>query len=329
MRRRFETGLVVGKFSPLHEGHRLVIDAAVEACERVVVLSYSNPEFPRCEAARRERWLRALYPSVAVHVVAEGVPRNDASDLEHRLFVARFCERTPPDAVFTSEEYGPGFAAELARFFSREVAHVAVDPARSRVAISGTALRADPHSLRRYLPGVVYADFVETVCFLGAESTGKSTLAGALARRVGTTFVDEYGRTLWEQKSGRLEFDDLLAIARTHVAREDEQRTRAVRFLFVDTTPLTTLFYSLAMFGRADAELHALADRRYDHVYLCMPDFPLVQDGTRSDETFRREQHQWYLRELARRGVRWTPLEGPLEARVARVLNDLRAGPAR
>src|SRR5262249_29769603 len=136
---RFETGLVVGKFSPLHKGHQLVLDSATAACERLVVLSYSNPEFARCEAARRERWLRALYPDAEVHVLTEGLPPNDAPELEQRLFVARFCARAPPQAVFTSEDYGPGFAAELGRQLGREVTHVSVDPARARVPISGMA----------------------------------------------------------------------------------------------------------------------------------------------------------------------------------------------
>lgn len=323
---RFATGLVVGKFSPLHKGHQLVIDAASSACRRLVLLSWSNPEFARCEAPRRERWLRALYPSAEIHLLTQDLPDNAAPDLEHRLFVARFCARElggPPDAVFTSEAYGPGFAAELSRSFGREVVHVPVDPGRTRIPISGTALRADPHANRRFLPDLVYADFVETVCFLGAESTGKSTISAALARASGTTFVEEYGRTLWEEKGGQLEFEDLLAIARTHLAHEDEQRLRAHRFLFVDTSPLTTLFYCLAQFGRADARLEELARHAYDQVFLCMPNFPLVQDGTRSGEDFRGAQHAWYLAELARRGMAYTTLEGTLETRVATVKRAL------
>ena len=46
---RYRTGLVVGKFSPLHRGHELVIGAAFAHCAEVVVLSYSRPEFPGSE----------------------------------------------------------------------------------------------------------------------------------------------------------------------------------------------------------------------------------------------------------------------------------------
>lgn len=89
--------------------------------------------------------------------------------------------------------------------------------------------------------------------------------------------------------------------------------------MFVDTTPLTTAVYAQLWYGRVDPELDALADRRYDLLFHCLPDFPLVQDGTRADATFRDTQHQRTLVELARRDMVAIPLGGPLEARIARV----------
>ncbi|HSI61697.1 MAG TPA: ATPase, partial [Candidatus Saccharimonadia bacterium] len=35
MSRRFSSGLVVGKFAPLHRGHEMVIRRAMEECDRV------------------------------------------------------------------------------------------------------------------------------------------------------------------------------------------------------------------------------------------------------------------------------------------------------
>jgi nicotinamide riboside kinase len=42
------------------------------------------------------------------------------------------------------------------------------------------------------------------VVFVGAESTGKSTLASKLAREQGAQFVPEIGRFIWEEKQGQL-----------------------------------------------------------------------------------------------------------------------------
>jgi HTH-type transcriptional repressor of NAD biosynthesis genes len=56
------TGLVVGKFAPLHKGHEALIAFAQAQCDRLVILSYSKPELPGCPPDRRAVWLAALYP---------------------------------------------------------------------------------------------------------------------------------------------------------------------------------------------------------------------------------------------------------------------------
>lgn len=319
---RYKTGLIVGKFSPLHKGHEFAIRRAQQHCETLLILSYSKPEFPGCTAARREKWLRGFFPGAVILVLDDerlqrlkekSLPANDADDCTHRAFVAWVCRAIfgqLPEAVFTSEAYGPGFADHLSRDFGIPVMHVAIDMGRKTYPISGTAIRADIHAHRDDLSPDIYADFVETVCFLGAESTGKSTLAEKAARHFNTVQVPEYGRTLWEEKDGKLVYEDMLKIAQTHIAHESTLRPQANRFLFVDTSPLTTLFYSEAMFEKADACLAALSHRRYDHVFLCMPDFPMVQDGTRISEGFRARQHAWYTTTLAARGIGYTCLGG-------------------
>lgn len=326
----FDRGLVVGKFCPLHRGHEHVIAAMLAACRRGFVLSYTNPEFPGCPPASRRRWLAELFPAArAIVLDAAETPANDAPDLVQRRFVARVCRErlgTTVDAVFTSESYGDGLALELAREFGHPVRHVAVDPARIAHPVSGTQVRADVHAHRDHLSPVVYADFVERVCLLGGESSGKSTLAAALAAEFGTLHVAEYGREAWEARGGRLAFADLLRIAETQVAREQVAARSANRFLFCDTSPLTTLFYSRHLFGRVDPLLAALAERDYAAHFLCAPDFPFRQDGTRQDAAFRAAQHDWYRRELARRGIVWIDARGGVAERVALVSRALGTG---
>ena len=332
---RFRTGLVVGKFSPLHLGHELLIRRAMAECDETIIISYSRPELPGCEPARRERWLRARFPDATVLVLDGDVhelPDNDDDALLHRRFVGRLCldvlDRTV-DAVFTSEDYGDGFAEELSRYFAarlgaaRPVAHVLVDRARAAVPVSGTKIRNDPHALRAFMHGEVYASFVRTVCFLGGESSGKSTMARAMAERCATVWAPEYGRELWVEKDGMLAYDDLARIASVQQRREDLLRRQASRFLFCDTSALTTLFYSRELFGTAEPQLERMAGRRYGHVFLCAPDFAFVQDGTRREPGFREQQHNWYLAELARRRIAYVLLNGPVEHRVATVLSHL------
>ncbi|MCC7599364.1 AAA family ATPase [Janthinobacterium sp. FW305-129] len=339
---RYKRGLVVGKFCPLHLGHELLIQRATDGCEELLVVSYTRPEFPGLEPARREAWLRARFPQAHIVVLddarlaalcaARGVParllpHNDDDGELHRHFMGWLCWTVlglPVDAVFTSEDYGPGFARVLERHYAvGAVAHVSVDQARSLVPVSGTLVRQDPQAHGAFLSPVVRADFVTRVCVLGGESSGKTTLAQALAAHFDTSWVAEYGRELWESQDGILRYDDLLRIGREQLRREAQAAMAARRWLFCDTSPMTTYFYCVEMFGRAEQELAQLAEHRYDLVLLCAPDFPFIQDGTRRDGEFRARQHAWYQAELARRGIAFIDVSGAVDDRVRQVAKVL------
>jgi HTH-type transcriptional repressor of NAD biosynthesis genes len=340
MKTHFSKGLIVGKFCPLHLGHEYAIRQMIAVCEDAFIVSYTNPEFPGCEPAKRQRWLKTQFPTATILVLEEGdhglqLPHNDADERTHRRFVGRLCREilgTTVDAVFTSEDYGPGFAQELTAFFRErepshpEVQHISVDPLRLAYPISGMQLRGDIHRHRSLVSPIVYGDFVQRICLLGGESSGKSTLAAALAQHFKTQHVPEYGRELWEQQDGHLDCDDMLHIAQTQVAREDTAAPQSAQFLFCDTSPLTTLFYSHEMFGRAEPELEHLASRSYQLHVLCAPDFPFIQDGTRRDESFRDRQHSWYMEELVIRKVSWIMVHGSIAERIGQVSQMLAVG---
>jgi HTH-type transcriptional regulator, transcriptional repressor of NAD biosynthesis genes len=344
MTRRYKRGLVVGKFCPLHLGHELLISRARECCEEVVVISYAKPGYAGYGPERRNAWLAARFPEVTRLVIDDtslsglchsgrigevpGIPFDDEADDVHRKFVAWLCTevlKRTVDAVFTSESYGDGFADVLAASFGHNVEHVCVDRARAMVPVSGTQVRVDPYRSRQYLANDVYASFVRRICILGGESTGKTTMAKALAEALNTTWAAEFGRELWDEKGGQLAFDDMLYIGRTQIDREVALAGDANRVLVCDTSPLTTVFYSEAMFGVAAPELQALGERIYDLVFLCAPDFDFVQDGTRRDREFRARQHSWYQTTLAARKITFSLLEGPVERRLRDALAQVSA----
>lgn len=328
-------GLVVGKFCPLHKGHEDLLNAATTRSDKLFVISYTKPEFPGYGPDKREVWLKKIYPRAEILVLNDDlshkilghyIPDNDADEIIHRDYCARICRdyfKMEPDAVFTCESYGDGFADYLSKFFKKDVRHILVGELRTQNSVSGTKVRANIHAFKDNLSPFIYADFVKTVCFLGAESTGKSTLSALCAQQYQTAYIDEFGRSLWERKDGHLTFDDMLLIAETHISSERHALSNAHEFLFIDTSPLTTLFYSLQMFGTADPKLYQFVERKYDQVFLCAPDFPLIQDGTRQDEEFRQRQHAWYLQELKERNVPYRLLKGPIENRLETIKTTL------
>lgn len=167
-------------------------------------------------------------------------------------------------------------------------------------------------------------DRVKRIALLGGESSGKTTLARALADALHTLWVPEYGRELWEQVRRTLRPAELVQVGRTQVEWEHEHAQRAAtqgaRWLVCDTTPLTTLQYCLADHVDAPVELQDLASRHYDLQVLCEPDFDFVQDGCRRDDDWRRAQHDWTVAQLAVRGVAPLVVQGPVQRRLAQVL---------
>ena len=161
------------------------------------------------------------------------------------------------------------------------------------------------------------------IALLGGESSGKTTLAQALAASLGTVWVPEYGRQRWEELRETLSIDELVSVARTQIEWEDRHAAQAAgqgcRWIVCDTTPLTTLQYALHDHGSAPEVLHAMARRAYDLTLLCEPDFDFVQDGCRRDDGFRQAQHAWTLQQLAAHGVQPLRVHGSVVARVAAV----------
>jgi nicotinamide riboside kinase len=177
----------------------------------------------------------------------------------------------------------------------------------------------------------VAMNVVEMVVFVGAESTGKSTLVEYLAREFDTVYVPEIGRYIWEEKQGQLDAGDYVDIALKHRQAESEALGRARRYLFVDTNALTTLLlgYEFGQVTDAPDELLRCADEcatRYAHHFVCADDIPFVQDGVREGETWRGRIHKLVLADLQARGIAYTIVSGSVEERAAQVRRVLEAG---
>ena len=164
---------------------------------------------------------------------------------------------------------------------------------------------------------------MKRLCLLGGESSGKTTLARALADALGTAWVPEYGRQRWEELRETLGVDELVRVAQHQIELEDEVAQRSHGWLICDTSPLTTLHYCLADHGHAPPALHAMARRHYDLAVLCLPDFDFVQDGCRRDDAFRHEQHAWTEAQLALLGTKTLHVSGSVSQRVQTVLRAI------
>jgi len=174
-------------------------------------------------------------------------------------------------------------------------------------------------------PGTQLGNEIARVVFVGAESTGKSTLSEYLARAYDTVSVPEIGRIIWEKKGGRLNADDYVEIAVQHRAAEDEAMALARRWLFVDTNALTTLLLGVEFRQVGDpapGELLRCADdckARYAHTFVCADDIPYEEQDARENEAWRSRIQQLVLNDLDARGIPYTIVRGSVEERAAQV----------
>jgi nicotinamide riboside kinase len=175
----------------------------------------------------------------------------------------------------------------------------------------------------------------QRVVFLGAESTGKSTLSVCLAQMYDTVAVPEIGRFIWEDKQGRLGPDDYVDIAVKHRAAEDEAMAQARRWLFVDTNALTTLLLGIEFRQVGDpppAELLRCADdcrARYAHTFVCADDIPYEEQDVRENEAWRGRIQRLVLQDLDARGIPYTVVHGSVEERACQVRRVLDGAAAR
>lgn len=270
-----ETGFVLGKFMPPHQGHVFMCDFARAYCRRLTILVCSLPDDP-IPGALRFAWMREMFPDCQVVWCQEDLPQEPADHPQFwaiwRDVVARYGGR--PDVVFASEDYGLRLAHETGARF------VPVDQARVTVPVSATLIRADPFRHWSFIPAVVRPYFVRRVCLFGPESTGKSTLALALAKRFATVCVPEYGRIYTEMYGTVVAAQDLAWIAQGHMAGVAAAKRQANCILIEDTDPVLTAVWSDMLLGGRSEALDAFDDHA-DLYLLCDIDLPWHDDGTR------------------------------------------------
>jgi NadR type nicotinamide-nucleotide adenylyltransferase len=315
-------GLVLGKFLPPHAGHHELIDFAAARCERltVAVLAAAHETIP---VGLRRDWLRERHPGVRV-VAGWDEERIDFADPHvHDLHIAvlRRLVPEPVDAVFTGEAYGDLLAERMG------VRHVLRDRAARRPPISATAVRADPAAWWDALTPAVRAYLVRRVAVVGAESPGTTTLAAALAERLGTVWVPEVGRAVSEAREragvfGRWSHADFAMIARRQLRDEDRAARVSGPVLVCDTNALATCVWQERYLGRSTAEVEALAaSRSYALTVLTGDEIPFVQDGLRDGEHIR----GWMTRRLRERlPAPWIEVRGSVEERVEAVIAAVR-----
>jgi nicotinamide riboside kinase len=208
-------------------------------------------------------------------------------------------------------------------------------------------VRADPVGRWWDLPRATRAGLALRVVLVGAESTGKTTLAaglaGALRARGGawgaTRWVPEYGRAYWmtrvavERAANPLTgFDlDWRSAEFTHIAaRQTREEEAAAReggpVLVCDTDAFATALWHERYTGRVSPDVSPRVDTlpgRRLYLLADVADAPFVQDGWRDGERIREAMNARFVAALDAAGATWRPVGGPWPARLPAALRHV------
>lgn len=294
------TGVITGKFAPLHSGHIYAItQASTQVDHLYVILSYDDKFFDtldnkeywkeRMSMKKRMLWLKRTFHELD-HITVlcfdeTNVAAYPEGALEWSKGVQALLSANGVDSVdkwFSSE---PEYSSWINAYW-HGTEHVVLDADRDAVNISATKIRQSPFKYWKYLPSIVRKEFLLKVAVIGTESSAKSTLVKYLAKVFNTSWVEEYGRTYCEvdmcMDGSLLAYEDYATIASNRYYQEKQAEATANAVLFLDTEAFVTQYYCVMLEGKKHPLVEAYIEQeKYDLVLHLSDEVRWVEDGIR------------------------------------------------
>jgi NadR type nicotinamide-nucleotide adenylyltransferase len=161
-----------------------------------------------------------------------------------------------------------------------------------------------------------------TVCLIGPECTGKTTLARQLAAHFGAPWVPEFVREYAERVRRPLTVEDVEPIAMGEIALLDEASSDDL--LILDTDLVSTVVYSRHYYGACPEWIEAEAVvRRADRYLLMGVDVPWSDDSVRDSEGSRIALYGEFVFALTELEASVVSINGSWEDRFASAVKEI------
>ena len=158
----------------------------------------------------------------------------------------------------------------------------------------------------------------------GPESSGKTTLARALAIALHTVWVPEYARSYLQTHVGAYRHFDLCKIAEGQAAAIRKHLPIAHRWLLADTGEWVLRIWEAEKFPDATpCAAKKFEDIRADLYLLCAPDIPWQPDPLRENPTDRARLFERYKTALQEAGAPYAIVSGSPEDRLQTALSAI------
>lgn len=150
----------------------------------------------------------------------------------------------------------------------------------------------------------------KTIVITGPESTGKTTLAKALAVHFGTTWVPEYARNYVETLGRPYTYADVEKIAKKQLNQYEAAQNDTADYVFFDTFLIITHVWFLHVYKHEPTWLESVIQNcKVDLFLLCRPNITWEYDPVRENANNRDFFYDWYKRELIRFGKKFIEID--------------------
>lgn len=305
------SGLVIGKFYPLHNGHLALINYAISKSKELnILVCVSNKE--KINGEKRKNWiLGEIKNGINVNIIVFNYNENDlpntsvSSRSVSKIWARKIFQLVPAiTCIFSSEQYGNYLGEEL------NVKHIDFDYERSLIPISSSQIRKNPFLHWSYIPKVVQAYYTKKIILLGTESTGKSMLTERLANYYKTGFVPEMAREIIE-KTIECTQQHLIKISELHAKKILEKLEESNKLLFIDTDINITKSYSEFLFNKTLIVEDWIEQANKGDIYFYLDaDAPYIQDGTRLSFDERNRLDYYHKNQLENNNIKFIQIQG-------------------
>lgn len=335
--------LVVGKFYPPHIGHHKLIDTALAENEHVIVaVCHSSVE--NIPVEDRVAWLKAEHPTAEFIEVYDDTPVEYTDEtwewfldslmdsLDRPVSFATYRDLYP-GIIYSGEDYAPEFARRLDERYDRRMRDMDAFPElvtyrlldRMELPVSASLFRSNPPKAWELLRPAAKAGLCKRIVVCGAESSGSTTLARALAFEYETTVVPEYGREFdWAVGKHHTWTDaDFVHIALWQYLWEAELAKHSRKGLLIcDTDEFATAMFSEIYLGQETPGVREIAEATPADLYIITgSEIPFVDDGTRFNSGRREWMTDWFRENLPE--GRWVFVKGPEHYRLMEAIHHV------
>ena len=164
------------------------------------------------------------------------------------------------------------------------------------------------------------ADIIK-IAIVGPESTGKSTLAQALAKYYNEPWVPEMARRYMANLNRPYTLNDIIVIAKLQLEEEQTLIQNAKKYLFCDTTLLVNKIWAGFVFKEFPIEIEKqYAANDYQLHLLCDIDLPWTFDPLREHPHHRKELLALYENDLMQSKANYVMIKGVEQERLQRAV---------